>query len=176
MIRQAKSLSSAHPPADPTHNQVVISHYLVQSPSLRTSVRDAWTEVGCYNNKVNQQPPAQGILMPRAPVDTPVFEHGVRYGQIVASTEVQQQNTTRVQINRAFPGLNVLAHMCVEVPQQSNRVPQVGALSSPPLLPRDPLVHWGEVKHVAVKLWGKRQARTSPPPPPPLTAGNARKF
>ncbi|KAK3533260.1 hypothetical protein QTP70_014330 [Hemibagrus guttatus] len=46
-----------------------------------------------------------------------MLEHGVHYGQAVTSTEVQQQDTTRVQIrgavppNHATPGITVIAHM-----------------------------------------------------------------
>ena len=61
--------------------------------------------------------------MPSAPVDTLVLEHGVRDGQTATSTEVQQRNTTRIQIrgavppNHASPGITVIAHVRVEVPQ-----------------------------------------------------------
>uniref|UniRef100_A0A8C2WTY4 LDL receptor related protein 1 n=1 Tax=Cyclopterus lumpus TaxID=8103 RepID=A0A8C2WTY4_CYCLU len=54
-----------------------------------------------------------------------MFQHGVRYGQTVASTEVQQQNTIRVQIgqavppNHAPPGFSVIAHVSVEVSQEN---------------------------------------------------------
>ena len=41
--------------------------------------------------------------MPRAPMDSLMFEHGVRYGQTATSTEVHQQNTARVQIGQAVP-------------------------------------------------------------------------
>ena len=56
-------------------------------------------------------------------MNTLMFEHGVRYGQIVTSTEVQQQNTTRVQTGEAIPpnhtppGNTVAAHVSTEVPQ-----------------------------------------------------------
>ena len=36
-------------------------------------------------------------------METLMLEHGIRYGQTVTSTEVQQQNTTRVQIGEAVP-------------------------------------------------------------------------
>ena len=61
--------------------------------------------------------------MPRALMDTLMFEHGVHHGQTVTCTEVQQQNTTRVQIreavppNHAPPGHTVVTHVSVEGPQ-----------------------------------------------------------
>ena len=56
-------------------------------------------------------------------MDTLMLEHVVCYGQTVTSTEVQQQNTTRVQIREADPpnhtpsGNPATAHMSIEVPQ-----------------------------------------------------------
>ncbi|KAK9523328.1 hypothetical protein VZT92_019727 [Zoarces viviparus] len=64
-----------------------------------------------------------------------MFEHGVRYGQTVASTEVQQRNTIRVQIGQAVPpnhcppGFSVIAHVSVEVPKENYGV---GTLSRTP--------------------------------------------
>ncbi|KAK3555770.1 hypothetical protein QTP86_028946 [Hemibagrus guttatus] len=66
-----------------------------------------------------------------------MLEHGVRYGQAVTSTEVQQQDTTRVQIrgavppNHTPPGITVVAHMGVEVPQQNYGVPSRSTLQHP---------------------------------------------
>ena len=68
-------------------------------------------------------------MVPRPPMSNLMFEHGVRYCQAVASTEVQQLNTARVQIgqavppNHALPGLAVITHVSVEVSQQNNGVP-----------------------------------------------------
>ena len=56
-------------------------------------------------------------------MDTLMSEHGVRYGQSMMSTEVQQQNTTLIQIggavppNHTLPGLTVIAHVSIELPQ-----------------------------------------------------------
>ena len=75
--------------------------------------------------------------MPRAFMDTLMLEHGVCYGQTVTSTEVQQQNTTLVQIrqavppNHAPPGTTVIANVSVEVPQQDKGVPIRGAFQHP---------------------------------------------
>uniref|UniRef100_A0A3B4ARS2 Uncharacterized protein n=1 Tax=Periophthalmus magnuspinnatus TaxID=409849 RepID=A0A3B4ARS2_9GOBI len=61
-------------------------------------------------------------------MDTLVLEHGVHYGQIVASTEVQLQNNAQVQIreavlpNHAPLSVTVNTHMGIEVPQENNGV------------------------------------------------------
>ncbi|KAK3554575.1 hypothetical protein QTP70_025529 [Hemibagrus guttatus] len=66
-----------------------------------------------------------------------MLEHGVCYGQAVTSTEVQQQDTTRVQIrgavppNHAPPGITVVAHMGVEVPQQNYGDPSRSTFQHP---------------------------------------------
>ena len=52
-------------------------------------------------------------------MDTFMPEHGVCYGQSVMNTEVQQQNTARVQIrgailrDHAHPGLTVAANVSI---------------------------------------------------------------
>ena len=57
-------------------------------------------------------------------------EHGVRYGQSVRSTDVQQQNTTRVQVRGAIhlshtpPGLTVTATVSIEVTQEDEGIPR----------------------------------------------------
>ena len=67
--------------------------------------------------------------MPGILVSISVFEHGVCYGQTVASTEVQQQNTTLVQIvvtmppNHASPSVSIIAQVCIKFPQQDSGVP-----------------------------------------------------
>ncbi|KAK3572614.1 hypothetical protein QTP86_001059 [Hemibagrus guttatus] len=68
---------------------------------------------------------------------TLMLEHGVRYGKTVTSTEVQQQNTTGVQIrgavlpNHAPPGITVIAHMGIEIPQQNYGVPSRSTFQHP---------------------------------------------
>lgn len=84
------------------------------------------------------RPVAQGALVLQ---DTFRFGHGVRYGHAVVSTEDQQLNTARVQIQEAVPpnhtppGLAVVVHMSADISQQDNRVPRWGTLQhreSPP--------------------------------------------
>ncbi|KAK3541584.1 hypothetical protein QTP86_033098 [Hemibagrus guttatus] len=135
-----------------------------------------------------------------------MLEHGVRYGQAVTSTEVQQQDTTRVQIRGAVPpnhdppGITVVAHMGVEVPQQNYGVPSRSTFQHPsqglqegwvlhtavrPIsrnnsetpIPgpkeqgNNPLVYWGKLQHVAAELGGYKQAH---PSLTPLTMGHSR--
>ncbi|KAK3566093.1 hypothetical protein QTP86_025702 [Hemibagrus guttatus] len=135
-----------------------------------------------------------------------MFEHGVRYGQAVTSTEVQQQDTTRVQIrgavppNHAPPGITVVAHMGVEVPQQNYGVPSRSTFQHPsqglqegwvlhtavrPIsrnnsetpIPgpkaqgNNPLIYRGKLQHMAAELGGYKQAH---PSPTPLTMGYSR--
>ncbi|KAK3537939.1 hypothetical protein QTP70_024550 [Hemibagrus guttatus] len=135
-----------------------------------------------------------------------MLEHGVCYGQAVTSTEVQQQDTTRVQIrwavppNHAPPGITVVAHMGVEVPQQNYGVPSRSTFQHPsqglqegwvlhtaiqPIsrnnsetpIPgpkaqgNNPLVYRGKLQHMAAKLGGYKQAH---PSPTPLTMGHSR--
>ena len=71
--------------------------------------------------------------MSSAHVDTLMPEHGVRYGQSMTSTEVQQQNTARVQgggaailPDHAPPGLIVAANMRIEVTQEDEGTPRRG--------------------------------------------------
>ena len=105
--------------------------------------------------------------MPCALMDTLMFEHGVRNGQTVTSTEVQQQNNTRVQIREAVPpnhtppGTTVIAHMRTEVSQQNKEVPIRGAFRAP--LPRTPrrLGNWettlsptGKNPNIQAPSWG----------------------
>ncbi|KAK3555758.1 hypothetical protein QTP86_028953 [Hemibagrus guttatus] len=126
-----------------------------------------------------------------------MLEHGVCYGQAVTSTEVQQQDTTRVQIrgavppNHAPPGITVVAHMGVEVPQQNYGVPSRSTFQHPsqglqegwvlhtaiwPIsrnnsetpIPgpkaqgNNPLVYRGKLQHMAAELRGYKQAHPSP--------------
>ncbi|KAK3541577.1 hypothetical protein QTP86_032709, partial [Hemibagrus guttatus] len=135
-----------------------------------------------------------------------MLEHGVCYGQAVTSTEVQQQDTTRVQIrwavppNHAPPGITVVAHMGVEVPQQNYGVPSRSTFQHPsqglqegwvlhtairPIsrnnsetpIPgpkargNNPLVYRGKLQHMAAELGGYKQAH---PSPTPLTMGHSR--
>ncbi|KAK3551440.1 hypothetical protein QTP70_017320 [Hemibagrus guttatus] len=135
-----------------------------------------------------------------------MLEHGVRYGQAVSSTEVQQQDTTRVQIrgavppNHAPPGITVIAHMGIEVPQQNYGVPSRSTFQHPsqglqegwvlhtavrPIsrnnsetpIPgpkaqgNNPLVYRGKLQHMAAELGGYKQAH---PSPTPLTMGHSR--
>jgi len=59
-----------------------------------------------------------------------MLEHGVCDGQSMASTEVQKQDTTRIQIreaiptNHAFPGHSIIANMGIEALQKNNRIPR----------------------------------------------------
>ena len=55
-------------------------------------------------------------------MDTLMPEHGVRYGQSMTSTEVQQQNTTLIEIrgggvppSHPLPGLTVIAHVSLSL-------------------------------------------------------------
>ncbi|MEQ2229929.1 hypothetical protein ILYODFUR_023958 [Ilyodon furcidens] len=67
-----------------------------------------------------------GDLVPSALMNNLIFEHGVHYGQSVTGTEVQQQNTTWVQIwegippNQIPPGVTVVSKVAIEVPQQND--------------------------------------------------------
>ena len=75
--------------------------------------------------------------MPPALMESLMFEHGVCYEQTVTSTEVQQQNTTQVQIreavppNHAPPGTTVIVYVSIEVPQQEKGAPIRGAFQHP---------------------------------------------
>ncbi|KAK3509396.1 hypothetical protein QTP70_033159 [Hemibagrus guttatus] len=124
----------------------------------------------------------------------------------LTSTEVQQQDTTRVQIrgavppNHAPPGITVVAHMGVEVPQQNYGVPgrstfqhpsqglQEGwvvhtavrsisrnnsetPIPSPKAHGNNPLVYRGKLQHMAAELGGYKQAH---PSPTLLTMGHSR--
>ncbi|KAK3548874.1 hypothetical protein QTP70_021261 [Hemibagrus guttatus] len=126
--------------------------------------------------------------------------------QAVTSTEVQQQDTTQVQIrgavppNHAPPGITVVAHMGVEVPQQNYGVPSRSTFQHPsqglqegwvlhtavrPIsrnnsetpIPgpkaqgNNPLVYRGKLQHMAAELGGYKQAH---PSPTPLTMGHSR--
>ncbi|KAK3520848.1 hypothetical protein QTP70_034176, partial [Hemibagrus guttatus] len=136
-----------------------------------------------------------------------MLEHGVCYGQAVTSTEVQQQDTTRVQIrgavppNHAPPGITVVAHMGVEVPQQNYGVPSWSTFQHPsqglqegwvvhiavrPISRNNSetpipgpkaqgnycLVSRGKLQHMAAELGGYKQAH---PSPMPLTMGHSRR-
>ncbi|KAK3533518.1 hypothetical protein QTP70_023342, partial [Hemibagrus guttatus] len=126
--------------------------------------------------------------------------------QLTTSTEVQQENTIRVQIrgavppNHAPPGITVIAHMGVEVPQQNYGVPSRSTFQHPsqglqegwvlhtavrPLsrnnsetpIPgpkaqgNNPLIYRGKLQHMAAELGGYKQAH---PSPTPLTMGHSR--
>ena len=61
-------------------------------------------------------------------------EHGLSHGQSVASTEVQQQNTARVQLRGAIlpdhapPGLTGAANVSIKVIQEGEVIPRRGTL------------------------------------------------
>ena len=94
-------------------------------------------QIRSYNYKVDHRPVAKSGLIPRALMDTLMFEHGICYGQTVTNTEVQQQNTTQVQIrevvppNHASPGTTVIARVSIEVPQQNKGVLIRGTFQHP---------------------------------------------
>ncbi|KAK3553302.1 hypothetical protein QTP86_033110, partial [Hemibagrus guttatus] len=93
-----------------------------------------------------------------------MLEHGVCYGQAVTSTEVQQQDTTRVQIrgavppNHAPPGITVVAHMGVEVPQQNYGVPSWSTFQHP-----SQGLQEGWVVHIAVRPISRNNSETPIP-------------
>ncbi|KAK3522425.1 hypothetical protein QTP86_010644 [Hemibagrus guttatus] len=95
---------------------------------------------------------------------TLMLEHGVHYGQAVISTEVQQQDTTLVQIrgaippNHAPPGITVIAHMGVEVPQQNYGVPSRSTFQHPPQGLQE-----GWVLHTAVRPTSRNNSETHIP-------------
>ncbi|KAK3512968.1 hypothetical protein QTP70_033400 [Hemibagrus guttatus] len=126
--------------------------------------------------------------------------------EAVTSTEVQEQDTTRVQIrgavppNHTPPGITVIAHMGVEVPQQNYGVPSQSTFQHPsqglqegwvlhtavwPIsrnnsetpIPdpkaqgNNPLVCRGKLQHMAAELGGYKQAH---PSLKPLTMGHSR--
>ncbi|KAK3536169.1 hypothetical protein QTP70_032724, partial [Hemibagrus guttatus] len=100
-----------------------------------------------------------------------MLEHGVCYGQAVTSTEVQQQDTTRVQIrgavppNNAPPGITVVAHMGVEVPQQNYGVPSQSTFQHP-----SQGLQEGWVLHTAIRPISRNNSET--PIPGPKAQGN----
>ena len=107
-------------------------------------------------------------------MDTLMLEHGVRYGQTVTSTEVQQQNTTRVQIGEAIP-LNHTppgntAHVG-EVPQLNDGVHSHSTLQYPSQGLQEGQVFYTAVRPVSQRLGTYKQAHAISPP---LTAGNCR--
>ncbi|KAK3506223.1 hypothetical protein QTP70_009284 [Hemibagrus guttatus] len=116
---------------------------------------------------------SQGVLVPRVLMGTLMLEHGVRYGQAVTSTEVQQKGTTRVQIwgaipsNHAPPGITVIAHMGVEVPQQNYGVPSRSTFQHP-----SQGLQEGWVLHTAVRPISRNNSET--PIPSPKAQGNNR--
>ncbi len=123
-----------------------------------------------------------------------MLECGVCYCQSMASTEVQQQSTTQVQIRQAVPpdhpppGLSVIPHVSIEVPQQNYGVPRrypfqdttqqlqeewvlrtavrcINTNHGQSLLPSDlqshrgdPLIHRGELQHSATQLGAIRRS------------------
>ena len=119
--------------------------------------------------------------MPHVLMDTLMFEHGVCYGQTVTSTEVQQGNTTLVQIREAIPpnqvppGTTDIAQMSIEVPQQNKGVliwgtfqhPRQGlqegwVVGSPTQRQREPtLSSTGENPNVQAPSWGPISKPTS---------------
>ncbi|KAK3509347.1 hypothetical protein QTP70_029058, partial [Hemibagrus guttatus] len=101
-----------------------------------------------------------------------MLEYGVRYGQAVTSTEVQQQDTTRVQIRGAVPPNHAppgwVLHTAVwPVSRNNSETPIPG----PKAQGNNPLVYQGKLQHMAAELGGYKQAHTSPTP---LTMGNSR--
>ena len=57
-----------------------------------------------------------------------MLEHGVYKEEFMTSTEVQKQNTARVQIreaippNHASPGHSIIVHMGIEAHQENSRI------------------------------------------------------
>ncbi|MED6249006.1 hypothetical protein ATANTOWER_008095, partial [Ataeniobius toweri] len=97
--------------------------------------------------------------------------------------------------DHASPGVTVVSHVGIEVPQQNNGVPGRGTIQHPrqghqegrvlrttarPVgrndsqrpIPNpkaqgcDPLIHWGKPQHETAELGGNKQTHTSPPPLP----------
>ncbi|KAK3573893.1 hypothetical protein QTP86_032986 [Hemibagrus guttatus] len=86
--------------------------------------------------------------------------------QAVTSTEVQQQDTTRVQIrgavppNHTPPGITVVAHMGVEVPQQNYGVPSQSTFQHP-----SQGLQEGWVLHTAIRPISRNNSETPIPGP-----------
>ncbi|KAK3534858.1 hypothetical protein QTP86_028556 [Hemibagrus guttatus] len=158
-----------------------------------TGTRDltATSPDGCINNGGGEHGPLR-LNVPNLPWD--LVE---TLPEAVTSTEVQQQDTTRVQIrgavppNHAPPGITVVAHMDVEIPQQNYGVPSRSTFQHPlqglqegwvlhtavrPIsrnnsetpIPgpkaqgNNPLVYQGKLQHMAAELGGYKQAHPSP--------------
>ncbi|KAK3564373.1 hypothetical protein QTP86_017318 [Hemibagrus guttatus] len=89
----------------------------------------------------------------------------------VTSTEVQQQDATRVQIrgavppNHAPPGITVIAHMVIEDPQQNYGVPSWSTFQHP-----SQGLQEGWVLHTAI--WPIRRNNSETPIPSPKVQGN----
>ncbi|KAK3553315.1 hypothetical protein QTP86_033831, partial [Hemibagrus guttatus] len=127
-----------------------------------TSTRDltATAPDGCVNNGGEEHGP---LRLLRDLVET--------LPEAVTSTEVQQQDTTRVQIrgavppNHAPPSITVIAHMGVEVPQQNYGVPSRSTFQHP-----SQGLQEGWVLHTAVRPISQNNSDT--PIPGPKAQGN----
>ncbi|KAI3358687.1 hypothetical protein L3Q82_015095 [Scortum barcoo] len=95
-------------------------------------------------------------------MDTLMLEHGVRYGQTVTSTEVHY-NRTPLEFRSGRPFLPIMPLQAQTTARDLS--PTLKAQGS------DPLVHRGELQHMAAELGSYKQAHTSLPP---LTLGNSR--
>ncbi|KAK3573296.1 hypothetical protein QTP86_022363 [Hemibagrus guttatus] len=105
-----------------------------------------------------------------------MLEHGVRYEQAVTSTEVQQQDTTRVQIGGPFLPITPLQglqegwvlHTAVRpISRNNSETPIPG----PKAQGNNPLVYRGKLQHMVAELGGYKQAH---PSPTPLSMGRSR--
>ncbi|KAK3523982.1 hypothetical protein QTP70_017489, partial [Hemibagrus guttatus] len=97
-----------------------------------------------------------------------MLEHGVRYGQAVTSTEVQQQDTTRVQIRGAVPPNHTPPgsprRLAVRpISRNNSETPIPG----PKAQRNNPLIYRGKLQHMAAELGGYKQpgARLRAPTP-----------
>ena len=66
------------------------------SSSLHLGVQNIWPQIQRHNHEADHWTVAQGVLVPRALVDTLMLKHSICYGQ-------KQQNTLWVQIREAVP-------------------------------------------------------------------------
>ena len=111
------------------HNrsQLTIRSWLVESPVMQPQIQQ-------HDYKVDHLTPAKAVLVPSAHLDTFTPEHGVSYGQSMTSTEIQQQNTARVQVkgtilsNHAPPGLSVIANVSFEITEEDEGISRGGTL------------------------------------------------
>ena len=103
MCGSAGSERRPSPPFEPTLQQVASGGQL--HPSLHPSAQDMWLQIQRHvmtKLLIELQlklAPGHLVLVPNAHMDTFMPQHGV---QSVTSTEVQQQNTARLQIRGPF--------------------------------------------------------------------------